>query len=374
MSGVTEWKNAVFLWVNVDGGTGYTNLFEEDKLPEAADDAESTKSGDDVADKSRREVPVTGSEKQEVVGVADNQLQRDQEAGAETPAACRCSTSPRSVTASSLRGGNGIMAGNDDTAAVGNFAAAGRRDNAVWRDGDGATCGRSAGLRMTWFAGGRMTAESALIQRLLAGGDPPETEGQPREAVDTGASSDPTMSARAPAACGQDFEPNGDDAGPAVKMPVTTTTISKGVGEMSSGTTDAPCPKPQADVEGLEAQPGEISGGETRRAVTLSTAAVGEHGTLEGPILGALASAGDGVEGGGGKSGDVVLLFCRLPNEPYVFCGRLGYSKHWAAERPVRFVWRLLDAAGLTKRPDFKAILEAAGIGSADPSKNVGDD
>ncbi|CBJ25836.1 conserved unknown protein [Ectocarpus siliculosus] len=360
MSGVTEWKNAVFLWVNVDGGTGYTNLFEEDKLPEAADDAESTKNGGDIADKSRREVPVTGSKKPVIGGVADNQLQRDQKAtatvGAATAAACRRPTSPRSVKAPSIRGGSGIMAGNDDTAAIGNFAGDGGRDGAAWGDGGGATCDRSTGLRMTWFAGGRMTAESALIQRLLAGRDPPETEDQPSEAVDADASSETTMSTSAPAACGRDLEQNRHDSGSAVAMPVTTTTTSEAAGEMNSGTAHAPCPKPQADVEGLEAKSAE------------TTAAVAEHGALHGPILRASASPGDGVEGDGGKSGDVVLLFCRLPNEPYVFCGRLGYSKHWAGERPVRFVWRLIDAAGLTKRPDFKAILEAAGIGSADPS------
>ncbi|CAM9497969.1 unnamed protein product [Ectocarpus fasciculatus] len=376
MSGVTEWKNAVFLWVNVDGGTGYTNLFEEDALLEVAHDAaESSKSGDYAADKSRPAAPVSGSKKQVTGKASDNQVQHDHEArvmgtaGAATAAACRRPTSPRSVTASRIRGGSGVMAGNDDTTDISGFAGDAGRDDAVCRDGGGATCGSSTGLRMTWFAGGRMTAESALIQRLLAGRDPPVTEDQPSEAVDAEASSATTMSVTAPAACGKLFEPQRDDAGSAVKLPETATTTSK-VGEMSSGTAHAPCPKPQAGVEGLEAQ----SAGETRRAVTVSTAAVGEHGALEGPISGASASAGDGVDGGGGKSGDVVLLFCRLPNEPYVFCGRLGYSKHWAGERPVRFVWQLLDAAGLTKRPDFKAILEAAGIGSAEPSKNLGDD
>ncbi|CAN0410566.1 unnamed protein product [Ectocarpus sp. 12 AP-2014] len=360
MSGVTEWKNAVFLWVNVDGATGYTNLFEEDKLPEAADDAKSTQNGGDIAVKTRREVPVTGSKKPVIGGVADNQLQRDQKAtatvGAATAAACRRPRSPRSVKAPSIRGGSGTMAGNDDTAAVGNFAGDGGHDDAVWGDRGGATCGRSTGLRMTWFAGGRMTAESALIKRLLAGGDPSETEDQPSEAVDADASSETTMSTRVPAACGRDLEQNRHDAGSAVAMPVTTTTTSEAVGEMNSGTAHAPCPKPQTHVEGLEAKSAE------------TTAAVTEHGALRGLILRASASPDDGVEGGGGKSGDVVLLFCRLPNEPYVFCGRLGYSKHWAGERPVRFVWRLIDAAGLTKRPDFKAILEAAGIGRADLS------
>ncbi|CAN0311623.1 unnamed protein product, partial [Scytosiphon promiscuus] len=66
------------------------------------------------------------------------------------------------------------------------------------------------------------------------------------------------------------------------------------------------------------------------------------------------------MRGGEDAEADAVLLFCRLPSEPYVFCGRLGYSKHWSAERPVRFVWRLLDAVGLAACPDFRAIVEAA--------------
>ena len=42
-----------------------------------------------------------------------------------------------------------------------------------------------------------------------------------------------------------------------------------------------------------------------------------------------------------------VVLFCRLPQEPYVFCGRLRYVSHDPAVRPMRFVWELqdLDAA-----------------------------
>lgn len=44
-----------------------------------------------------------------------------------------------------------------------------------------------------------------------------------------------------------------------------------------------------------------------------------------------------------------VLLFCRLPQEPYVYCGRLAYCAHgYVDESPcLRFVWRLADAKRL---------------------------
>lgn len=47
----------------------------------------------------------------------------------------------------------------------------------------------------------------------------------------------------------------------------------------------------------------------------------------------ALARSGD----------DAVLLFCRLPDEPYVFCGRLTYGEHDPRRRPIKFVWVLHD-------------------------------
>lgn len=38
-----------------------------------------------------------------------------------------------------------------------------------------------------------------------------------------------------------------------------------------------------------------------------------------------------------------VWLFCRLPGEDYVNCGRLRYSQHWPGKYPLRFRWDLCD-------------------------------
>ena len=52
-----------------------------------------------------------------------------------------------------------------------------------------------------------------------------------------------------------------------------------------------------------------------------------------------------------------MLLFCRLPDQPYCYCGRLRYCSHGMAaqvtdeargeELLLRFVWELMDAHGL---------------------------
>ena len=38
-----------------------------------------------------------------------------------------------------------------------------------------------------------------------------------------------------------------------------------------------------------------------------------------------------------------VWLFCRLPGEDYVNCGRLRYRQHWTGKYPLRFRWELCD-------------------------------
>jgi len=52
-----------------------------------------------------------------------------------------------------------------------------------------------------------------------------------------------------------------------------------------------------------------------------------------------------------------LLLFCRLPGDPYVSCGRLGLREFAAEERPMRFVFELLDAAALEASSWFQAIV-----------------
>ena len=100
----------------------------------------------------------------------------------------------------------------------------------------------------------------------------------------------------------------------------------------------------------------------------MSVSAGVKHLSFPGDVLDEVPAHSRSPDGGGGGGGggddddDAVLLFCRLPNEPYVFCGRLGYSKHSAGERPIRFVWRLLDADRLAGLPDFEAVVEVAGV------------
>lgn len=73
----------------------------------------------------------------------------------------------------------------------------------------------------------------------------------------------------------------------------------------------------------------------------------------------------EGVDGGGWQFGAAagtptpsvptpatpsceVVLWCRLPGEPYVFCGRLHYVTHDETKSPLRFVWELADFDLLT--------------------------
>lgn len=68
------------------------------------------------------------------------------------------------------------------------------------------------------------------------------------------------------------------------------------------------------------------------------------------------AAATAGGEGGGSSAGPVhlaaaaVCLAVRLPDEPYIWCGELDYVAHDPRTTPIRFVWRLRDAAALKAR------------------------
>ena len=55
-----------------------------------------------------------------------------------------------------------------------------------------------------------------------------------------------------------------------------------------------------------------------------------------------------------------MLLFCRLPGEPYVCCGRLQYVSHVPRRQPVKFLWQLLDVASLRGAPAFEELMSAA--------------
>ncbi len=272
MSGVTEWKNAVFLWVNVDGGSGYENLFERSRdVSRAAgsgnDDEDDVKAVDGsaaAAAAAAREASNGSTRSEKPEGGDIGNARRPRHRGGASAA-----TPPRAERASSK--GDGGRNGAEERGAAKRVSEFADRD-----------AGRLTGLKMTWFAGGRMTAESALIQRLLRNQGSQEAGGV--------------------AAAG-----------------------GAGVG---------PMPPPKEE------------GNEVENVVEKDSAsAKKESGSPSGD-----------------DEHDAVLLFCRLPSAPYVFCGRLGYSKHWSAERPVRFVWRLLDAARLAQWPDFGDIVELAGV------------
>ena len=60
------------------------------------------------------------------------------------------------------------------------------------------------------------------------------------------------------------------------------------------------------------------------------------------------------------STNETVLLFCRLPGEPYICCGRLAYVSHVPSRRPLKFLWKLLDLPALNKSNGFKELLSFA--------------
>jgi hypothetical protein len=55
-----------------------------------------------------------------------------------------------------------------------------------------------------------------------------------------------------------------------------------------------------------------------------------------------------------------LLLMCRKPNEPYVFCGRLAQLEVDTAASPLAVRWQLLDIVALQQAPLFLDLLGAA--------------
>ena len=52
-----------------------------------------------------------------------------------------------------------------------------------------------------------------------------------------------------------------------------------------------------------------------------------------------------------------VLLFCRLPGQPYVFCGTLKYIAHAPTASPICFVWEMMQSQALITSPAFRELL-----------------
>ncbi|CAK0841898.1 unnamed protein product [Prorocentrum cordatum] len=61
-----------------------------------------------------------------------------------------------------------------------------------------------------------------------------------------------------------------------------------------------------------------------------------------------------------------VLMFARpTATEPYVNCGVVKYVAHDARKQGFEFTWRLRDFGALSKRPDFRRIMDAQSPGRA---------
>lgn len=334
MSGVTEWKNAVFLWVNVDEGGGYANLFER-SLPASAVGGTRVI---DIASERPPKYVVVGDE------VTDT--------ASDVPPKCAVVEEKKTTQ----EPGNPRRKRED---IIGEPADA--------REEGGCTVdARLTELRMTWYAGGRMTPESALIRRLLKCSKSVENcDAADRTAAPSGKKPDVIKAEGSAYSVGPQQGGEGSTRNMTKgKVDVTmTTAIAAAVAEAGpSGATSAllaqahaeSVPHKQADTEENKSSKGFAAAG--------SESVAGEPAGVNV----ANANAADKLERGSSSISstceDVVLLFCRLPDEPYVFCGRLGYAEHWPTERPLRFVWRLLDAGKLVLQPEFGGIVEAAGI------------
>lgn len=314
---------------------------------------------------------------------------------------------PTAVAATNTITTGGRTASNKERGTGGDEAVDTDAEESAGGDGGAGGPQTNGGLRMTWFAGSRMTAETAAVRRLLQSGAEGSSSSQwhcssAATATDTSGSSGPARSIQMTAGIRSECDVEtaedtlvDDDAGP-IKHPAvikagnaeaqTERELTRAKGERGD------TPDPVADetpdtASSLRTTRTSRSGGNSRASETGDEISEGDQqqllatkpaGATRAP---ALASSGDDqrqssstndaaeisaptftcIQSPSGGS-DTVLLFCRLPNEPYVFCGRLGYADHWPGERPVRFLWRLHDAERLAAFPDFAAVVEAAGV------------
>ena len=306
MSGVTEWKNAVFLWVNVGEGGSYANLFER-SLPAAVGGKRDT----DIASEDPPKCAVVGGQK--TTQEPGNPQRKCTDIAGELAGACE-------------EGSCTVDAG-------------------------------LAKLRMTWYAGGRMVPESPLIRRLLKCSETEEScEAADRNVASLAKSGEFKVERSA------SFKPQqGGEGSPrnTTKAKATATMTTAAVADVGpNGSTSAPLAQAHADIDPhKQARTDEKV--PARFAAAVAESAAGEPAVVN---VARADAADQPVRRSSNKCKDAVLLFCRLPKKPYVFCGRLGYAEHWSAERPLRFVWRLLDAGKLALQPDFGSIVEAAGI------------
>ncbi len=79
------------------------------------------------------------------------------------------------------------------------------------------------------------------------------------------------------------------------------------------------------------------------------------------PIVRRMLACRGERDAGGKKAGDEAVLFCRLPGDPYVCCGRLRYRSHVPKQQPLKFMWELLDIEKLRASEHFTDLLRVAG-------------
>lgn len=328
MSGVTEWGNAVFLWVNVDDGGGYANLFKGNLKEATAEVSEESSATRSAMKGLTRDVLI--QEKAISTGHDIDSPERWKRTAATDETVLRA----RDIT-----------------------------------DGTDNDSGETE-LRMTWYAGGRMAKESALIRRLLR-------VWKPEDGCDDVANAETASKVQLKKATVEDKIVKVKDGGSvgthrSSKRSVKNEPVSPGKGAAALATFSEPPITNVTDGEAKTlaahaqidnssiAEASQIDPATAVNGATAATADDSDHPTN-----------GGNCRGGIGGCQDTVLLFCRLPKEPYVFCGRLGYAQHWPEERPVRFVWRLLDAGRLASWPDFKAIVKAAGVSAKGKEKGT---
>lgn len=59
----------------------------------------------------------------------------------------------------------------------------------------------------------------------------------------------------------------------------------------------------------------------------------------------------------GDKPTEHMLLFCRAPDQPYVYCGRVAYVQHDKTDTPMSFMLTLLDTFALWEHDTFRKLV-----------------
>ncbi|KAG5181361.1 hypothetical protein JKP88DRAFT_321862 [Tribonema minus] len=189
------------------------------------------------------------------------------------------------------------------------------------------------GERLTWFAGARQTRDTPVIRRVLATADAALPPAAAAAVTALNVTTQPT--AAAPQTCASLEEASAAAAPPAVAA-AAAAAAANGVDASAERCSPTAAPPSQARPP---QQPQQFS------------AAPDDGGA---PAVAPPPPC-------------ALLLFCRLPGEPYVFCGRLALAHSDLRASPLAFTWRLLDAPTLrASSPHFAALLSAGDGGGGD--------